>query len=416
MALLVLRAAIILVTILWFAAVLAPKIARADGLKSNRTTRFEILPNATESPTPVRFAVLPNATAEPRSLLRLFPNATAANWPGGVSLHLPPFSDSNIRWLEVTHGVNDVSPAGSTILNGWGSATNTLGANASQPSGSQGSGTAGPAAAISDPTSPAFGRWPNIVELRCLWPSELRRDEEYSLFVYMYAGIDGYEKAKEDFLYRLEAGDQLMNASGGDGELQEETEVVIVPRVAGVEFNPPRMKRSWKGSFETCEFRFRVTTAADDGAEGGVSFYVGPAVVGKTPLTLTLVEDPTAAASDAIRESVEFPYRSIFICYAHKDATIVDRVERLARVLRYTPLRDIHVVRSGQDWEVKLRDLIEEAHVFQLCWSAAAQNSQQVEKEWKYALALGKEIWPVYWEEPMPQRPTELDRLQFERI
>jgi hypothetical protein len=58
---------------------------------------------------------------------------------------------------------------------------------------------------------------------------------------------------------------------------------------------------------------------------------------------------------------------------------------------------------------------IDEANIFQLCWSTAAKTSIYVEQEWRHALRLKREalIRPVYWETPMPEPPGELADIHF---
>jgi len=68
--------------------------------------------------------------------------------------------------------------------------------------------------------------------------------------------------------------------------------------------------------------------------------------------------------------------------------------------------------------------LIASADVFQLYWSHVALDSPEMEREWRYALSLGRDefIRPLYWEEPFPTRPErslpppELLALGFQKI
>ncbi len=80
-------------------------------------------------------------------------------------------------------------------------------------------------------------------------------------------------------------------------------------------------------------------------------------------------------------------------------------------------LRDVHTLKSGQDWDDQLLTLIENADIFQLFWSGTAADSPYVRKEWEHALGLGRDetafIRPVYWETPMPGVPDELDHIHF---
>jgi hypothetical protein len=65
-------------------------------------------------------------------------------------------------------------------------------------------------------------------------------------------------------------------------------------------------------------------------------------------------------------------------------------------------------LRSGERWQTRLPELIEQADVFQLFWSNNSMRSPYCREEWEHALALGRPLFvrPVYWEDPMPQDPT----------
>ena len=78
-------------------------------------------------------------------------------------------------------------------------------------------------------------------------------------------------------------------------------------------------------------------------------------------------------------------------------------------------LRDVHVLRSGEIWDPALLKKIEEADMFQLCWSHNAKKSRYVEQEWRHALQQDRLgfIRPTYWEKPMPDPPPELSDIHF---
>ena len=123
------------------------------------------------------------------------------------------------------------------------------------------------------------------------------------------------------------------------------------------------------------------------------------------------------AADPDWREDGAEAYDRIFVSYSHEDAAIVDRLGEAYRVLGHDYLRDIHSLRSGEDWNEALEKLIDAAEIFQLCWSEAASRSRYVAREWRYALDLEKErkhfIRPVYWERPLPTVPDDLSHLHF---
>ena len=108
-----------------------------------------------------------------------------------------------------------------------------------------------------------------------------------------------------------------------------------------------------------------------------------------------------------------------FPSYSHRDSAIVEQFERFAEASGDEYLRDVRALRSGEEWDPRLRDFIDEAHVFQLFWSREAMASPNVADEWRYALSLNRPgfIRPTYWEQPMPTSPglppKELGRFHF---
>jgi hypothetical protein len=113
------------------------------------------------------------------------------------------------------------------------------------------------------------------------------------------------------------------------------------------------------------------------------------------------------------------PYRRIFVSYSHEDAKVVHGLEAAYKALGDVYFRDVRSLRSGELWNPALLRMIEQADVFQLCWSEAAKRSDYVKREWMHALTLSRPtpfVRPTYWQTPMPEPPIELQGLQFSRL
>lgn len=108
-------------------------------------------------------------------------------------------------------------------------------------------------------------------------------------------------------------------------------------------------------------------------------------------------------------------YQAIFVSYSHQDTVIVEQLEKAYEALGLQYLRDVRLLRSGEEWNPALLQKIDEADIFQLCWSKPAKRSPNVRKEWKHALKRKKRsfIRPLYWDLPMPSPPAELAKLHF---
>src|SRR6185295_5982471 len=81
-------------------------------------------------------------------------------------------------------------------------------------------------------------------------------------------------------------------------------------------------------------------------------------------------------------------------------------------------------LRAGERWQPELERSIQRADVFQLFWSRHAMRSEYVQKEWRYALSLGRAnfVRPVYWQDPLPADeklglpPRELREVHFSKL
>ena len=102
------------------------------------------------------------------------------------------------------------------------------------------------------------------------------------------------------------------------------------------------------------------------------------------------------------------PYRRIFASYSHRDVRIAEQFEHYAAVFGDRYLRDWIDLRAGEKWSERLEELIRQADVFQLFWSWNSIRSENVRREWEYALGLGRPnfVRPTYWEFPMPNDPA----------
>lgn len=191
--------------------------------------------------------------------------------------------------------------------------------------------------------------------------------------------------------------------------------VTATPELSGFQFNPPSASVAFYEDWHALEFKLRPTTAALDlAANGRVTFTVESVIVADLPLSIFVTRHP--AAGDTPASPTASPYEAIFCSYSHDDAEIVERVERAYRALGLNYLRDVTVLRSGEAWNARLLQFIEQADIFQLFWSEAAAHSPYVEQEWRYALTLaraGNFIRPVYWDKPLPPVPDALRGLHF---
>lgn len=207
----------------------------------------------------------------------------------------------------------------------------------------------------------------------------------------------------------------------------DESEITFVPNIPGVQFNPVRTTFLWFEPLHREDFRLRASAALEGKvARGYLSVFMGNILLAEINLNVKVDSQlASTALSEALQEREDArPYHDIFASYSHKDTAIVEEFERYIEALGNRYLIDRKTLRAGEVWDDRLRGMIREADVFQLFWSRNAMQSDFVEREWRYALSLGREkfIRPTYWEDPLPELPErglppeELRRLHFYRF
>jgi hypothetical protein len=205
------------------------------------------------------------------------------------------------------------------------------------------------------------------------------------------------------------------------------SEVTFALVMPGCEVNPPKQTFTWSEPMHREEFRVRAGGAlAGTTVRGHLAVYQGVVLVAEVNVGVRVATAAEAAgegaASDGDRVSSRH-YDRVFMSYSHFDREIVERVEAY-NVLDVDYLRDCRDLRAGELWSDRLEDLIAGADRFELFWSTNAMASDQVTREWRYALALGRPdfVRPVYWQEPRPSSPDrglpppELDCLHFQYL
>jgi hypothetical protein len=221
-----------------------------------------------------------------------------------------------------------------------------------------------------------------------------------------------------------------------------EGQLTFVPFVEGIDFNPRSQTFEWQEDVHQQNFRLRARVAtAGRVLRGQLTVYLGAFILADIELTFRVDITAPPPATPTVRPATllatssalptppqpeltpvtAVPYQKVFPSYSYKDLAIVRQAEVYGRALGHVYLRDRLALRSGEEWEVRLLELIDEADIFQLFWSSNSMRSEYVRREWEHAYALGRRgfIRPTYWEVPMPEStnpplpPDELAKLDF---
>jgi TIR domain len=265
---------------------------------------------------------------------------------------------------------------------------------------------------------------PEPVQFTVYHPQQVVPGRWYDLLAYVHIP-QVHATVDRDSAKRLDESEAYgrRRASATQG-IRRGAEILVVPELPGCRFNPGEQRLLWVEDWHRVEFR----VSADPGqpgfelgkaVNGRVAFYVETVLVGEVPIWALVSERAEIGRREGgLAPATGTPYRSVFVSYSHRDSAIVERLGKAYEALGMTFLRDIAVLRSGEKWNAALLDLIEQADIFQLYWSAAASASPYVEQEWHHALEQHRAhfIRPVYWEEPMPPPPADLADIHFRHL
>jgi hypothetical protein len=269
--------------------------------------------------------------------------------------------------------------------------------------------------------APNAGLPQNPVQFSVYHPQDMRPERWYTLLSYIHLAAVK-ETVEADSRSRLPTEEVFRQQTADANQvIAREAEIRVVPELPGCRFNPTYQQVIWIEDWHRAEFRVQARPelpgfALEQPVMGRVAFYVQTVLVGEVPIWAVLSERAVAVDVDRpAHPTIADPYQAIFVSYSHRDSDVVERIGRAYKALGMQFLRDVEMLRSGEEWNPRLLEYIEKADIFQLYWSKQAKASVYVQQEWHHALSLGREnfIRPLYWHTPMPQPPAELGALHF---
>jgi hypothetical protein len=99
-----------------------------------------------------------------------------------------------------------------------------------------------------------------------------------------------------------------------------------------------------------------------------------------------------------------------FVSYSHEDRGIVEPIIRLLRITRNDVFWDCQSIPPGTLWRKEIDAALNEADIIVIFWCHHAEQSSEVEKEWRAGHALGKRLLPVLLDQT--RMPRSLGRYQ----
>lgn len=225
-----------------------------------------------------------------------------------------------------------------------------------------------------------------------------------------------YEEAFRALLDQIiaEQADGGKETLGGMHAAAKGTPIRVVLSSPDVEIDHPEETQVWQGQY----LRFSFDFAVPEGYAGKQLLLRAAVYFADVPATrlriLIHVAAPAVQQPSVERRDV----RSAFMSYATVEREKVVRIMQGIQQVRpdLDLFLDVDSLRSGEDWEARLRSEIDRRDVLYLCWSRAAMSSPFVEMEWQHALARkglhGIEPIPLEPADRCPP-PRELAKLHF---
>ena len=266
-----------------------------------------------------------------------------------------------------------------------------------------------------------LGAAEELIQFKAYYPKEVKPEVWYSVLAYAYIEMVEELVRKDSETYLGTKSKQYRKGEAKTTQsITRGTEITVVPELPGCQFNPSRSSILWLEDMHRLEFRMRATNNApgfslNTSGNGRISFYVGSILIAEIKMSVYCSDEVDTDPDYPDTDSTAEQYKSVFVSYAHNDTSIVRELEKAYVALGMKYLRDVNILRSGEKWNPALLKKIEEADIFQLCWSTAAKKSTYVKQEWQHALKLQRQSFlrPVYWETPMPDPPDELRSIHF---
>lgn len=213
-------------------------------------------------------------------------------------------------------------------------------------------------------------------------PAEVKRRSYMHVQVFLHRADEADQVA--DMAKEAQPGAARMGYAPLDCKLKEGDEVDVRLEIRGETLLHSETNHIvWRGAFSKCSFMYYVPRDLDvDSLCCRVMFVVNGLPQGEMRFVTEIVAVPMQLHAN-MRSS---RYEKVFVSYAHEDE---GKVKYLAEGLRASGADyffDRHYLKIGDVYPLKIRQYIENADLFILCWSENAARSEYVRLELDCAL------------------------------
>lgn len=158
-------------------------------------------------------------------------------------------------------------------------------------------------------------------------------------------------------------------------------------RIRGIEIERSNKSFVWQGRYTKTNFYVVIPNDFNESNVWGEVFLsVNNAILGELDFMTNVISGHSEKQRTAPVYSRQ--YKKIFISYAHQDEMKVKYIARAYDAQGVDYFFDRHYLKAGDIFPQVIRNYIDSADLFILCWSENAAKSEYVEKEREQALSL----------------------------
>lgn len=216
-------------------------------------------------------------------------------------------------------------------------------------------------------------------------PSETKQGDYMMVQVFLYK--DNEERAVACKAAEVDPDARRQNYTPLSVKLKEGDRVKAKLTMSGkgIEVDEPIQEMIWQGHYTDCQFGvFVPEDYKPSSMMGTVMLTINDVPCGRMMFKTRIVSQPQKLYAK-IESKV---FQKIFISYSHKDESTVKYFAKAFQAQGVDYFFDRHYLKAGDVYPLKIREYIDSADLFILCWSMNAAESDYVQLERKQALAL----------------------------
>lgn len=162
----------------------------------------------------------------------------------------------------------------------------------------------------------------------------------------------------------------------------------------------------WQGAFTKCTFDYFVPFDIEaDELSCMAILTVNGVQIGEMRFVTSIVAKPRELHPEVFTRQ----YKKIFISYAHQDESKVKYIARAYDAQGVDYFFDRHYLKPGDIFPLKIKEYIDSADLFVLCWSANAAKSEYVDLERRQALERAFPQVKPFEEAPLSIYPMSIE-------